>query len=104
MSEFTNVTVVKKANVYFDGKVTSRTLRFADGSVKTLGFMQPGEYEFNTGAPELMEIHSGELEVLLPGATEWKPVQGGESFEVPGDSAFTVRIASPTDYCCSFLG
>ena len=92
MAEFSNVTVVKQANVYFDGKVTSRTLRFADGSVKTLGFM-----------PELIELLSGELEVLLPGVTRWKVVQGGESFGVPGDSAFTVRVASPTDYCCSFL-
>lgn len=104
MSEFSNVTIVKQANVYFDGKVTSRTLRFADGSLKTLGFMQPGEYEFNTAAPELMEILSGELEVLLPGATDWQTVHGGETFDVPGDSAFTVRVTSPTDYCCSFLG
>lgn len=49
MSEFTNVTVIKKANVYFDGKVVSRTVVFADGAKKTLGIMQPGEYEFNTG-------------------------------------------------------
>ena len=103
MAEFSNVTVVKQANVYFDGKVTSRTLRFADGSVKTLGFMQPGEYEFSTAAPEVMELLSGELEVLLPGAADWKVVQGGESFDVPGESAFTVKVASPTDYCCSFL-
>ncbi|MGZ8223918.1 MAG: pyrimidine/purine nucleoside phosphorylase, partial [Methylobacter sp.] len=26
MSEFNNVSVIKKANVYFDGKVSSRTL------------------------------------------------------------------------------
>ena len=59
MSEFTNVTVIKKANVYFDGKVVSRTVVFADGSKKTLGIMQPGEYEFGTGDKELMEIISG---------------------------------------------
>lgn len=46
MSEFLNVTVVKKANSYFDGMVTSRTIKFNDGSRKTLGIMQPGEYEF----------------------------------------------------------
>ncbi|MGZ8496400.1 MAG: pyrimidine/purine nucleoside phosphorylase, partial [Candidatus Binatia bacterium] len=67
-SEFTNVTVIKKANVYFDGKVVSRTVVFADGSKKTLGIMQPGEYEFGTGDKELMEIISGELDVALPGA------------------------------------
>jgi uncharacterized protein YaiE (UPF0345 family) len=66
MTEFSNVTVIKKANVYFDGKVTSRTVKFADGSTKTLGFMLPGEYTFNTAEPELMEILAGELEVLLP--------------------------------------
>ncbi|MGR9074048.1 MAG: pyrimidine/purine nucleoside phosphorylase [Gammaproteobacteria bacterium] len=103
MTEFANVTVVKKANVYFDGKVSSRTLRFADGSVKTLGFMLPGEYLFNTADPELMEIIGGDLEVLLPGDENWRPVKEGESFEVPGNSKFTVIIKTPTDYCCSFL-
>ncbi|MEZ5542733.1 MAG: pyrimidine/purine nucleoside phosphorylase [Pseudomonadota bacterium] len=103
MSEFNNVTVVKRANIYFDGRVTSRTLHFPDGSLKTLGFMQPGEYEFNTGDPEVMEIQSGELEVLLPGSTAWQAVGAGESFSVPGAAAFTVRVHTPTDYICSFL-
>ena len=68
MSEFANVTVVRKANIYFDGKVSSRTIVFADGSKKTLGVMLPGEYEFNTADKEIMEIMSGDLEVSLPGA------------------------------------
>ena len=67
MSEFTNVTVSKEANVYFDGQVTSRTIIFADGTRKTLGVMLPGDYEFGTEVKELMEITSGELDVLLPG-------------------------------------
>lgn len=103
MSEFVNVSVVKKANVYFDGKVSSRTLHFADGSVKTLGFMLPGEYTFNTADKELMEITDGELEVLLPGSEQWQPVSAGGSFNVPANSQFTVKIKTPTDYCCSFL-
>lgn len=103
MSEFSNVTVVKKANVYFGGNVSSRTLRFADGSSKTLGFMLPGEYTFNTAAAEIMDIMAGDLEVLLPGA-EWQAVKAGESFEVPANAQFTVKIQTPTDYCCSFLG
>ena len=61
MSKFESVTVVKAANIYFDGKVTSRTVEFADGSTKTLGVMLPGAYKFNTGKPELMEIQAGEL-------------------------------------------
>ncbi len=103
MSEFKGVTVVKKANVYFDGKVTSRTILFADGSKKTLGVMLPGEYEFSTGAKELMEILSGDLDVLLPGETAWKAVKGGESFEAAANSKFKLKIKSLTDYCCSFL-
>jgi uncharacterized protein YaiE (UPF0345 family) len=102
MSEFTNVTIIKKANVYFDGKVSSRTIKFADGSSKTLGFMLPGEYTFNTDTPEIMEIIAGELEVLLPGA-EWQSIKGGESFDVPANSAFTMKVKTPSDYCCSFI-
>lgn len=103
MSEFTNVTVVKKANVYFDGNVSSRTIKFADGTKKTLGFMLPGEYTFNTDAAELMEILAGELEVLLPGNDNWQKVSGGEAFNVPANAKFTVKIITGTDYCCSFL-
>jgi len=103
MSEFKNVTIVKKANVYFDGKVTSRTVVFPDGTKKTLGIMLPGEYEFGTDAPEIMEIMAGELEVSLPGVDGWKAVKGGESFDVPGKSKFGLKIKTITDYCCSFI-
>jgi len=103
MPVFENVQVAKVANIYFDGNVSSRTLTFADGSVKTLGVMLPGTYEFGTGAPELMEIYSGELDIMLPGSEAWQAVKGGESFNVEGNARFTVRVRSVTDYCCSFL-
>ncbi|HSO83289.1 pyrimidine/purine nucleoside phosphorylase [Thiocapsa sp.] len=103
MSEFTNVSVVKKANCYFDGGVTSRTIRFPDGSKKTLGIMQPGDYEFTTHDKEIMEILEGDLDVLLPDAADWVQVQGGESFEVPAQATFSLRVRALTDYCCSFV-
>lgn len=103
MSEFTNVTVVREANVYFGGGVVSRTVLFADGTRKTLGIMQPGTYEFGTAAPENMEIMSGALTVQLPGSDEWKPIVGGQNFDVPGNSKFTMKVSEITDYCCSFL-
>ncbi|RPI38530.1 MAG: pyrimidine/purine nucleoside phosphorylase [Nitrospiraceae bacterium] len=103
MSEFKNVTVVKKANVYFDGKVTSRTVIFEDGSKKTLGVMLPGEYEFNTSDKEIMEILSGDLDVLLPGESGWKTVKGSESFSVPANAKFSLKVRTLTDYCCSFI-
>ena len=103
MSQFTNVTVVKKANVYFDGKVVSRTLLFPDGSKKTLGIMQPGEYEFSTGAAEEIEILAGELEWRVKDEKKWKGVVAGEAFNVPAHSAFLMRMETVVDYCCSFL-
>ncbi|TWT94065.1 hypothetical protein Pla108_37770 [Botrimarina colliarenosi] len=101
--EFSGVTVVVPANVYFDGQVTSRTVKFADGTTKTLGLMQPGEYEFGTAKPELMEITAGKLGVLLAGETEWKEYAAGDSFNVPGDSKFQVRASGVVDYVCSYL-
>jgi uncharacterized protein YaiE (UPF0345 family) len=103
MSRFEGVSVVKAANVYFDGKVTSRTVEFPDGSIKTLGIMLPGEYKFNTGKPELMEIQSGELTWCAANETEWHPIQGGQSFHVPGNSFFLLKVTKITDYICSFL-
>jgi len=103
MSEFKNVTIVKKANVYFDGKVTSRTVLFPDGTKKTLGIMSPGEYEFGTADKELMEILAGELDVLLPGENVWKKIIEGESFEVPAQSKFSLKVKSLADYCCSYI-
>lgn len=102
MSEFRNVTAIKKANVYFSGNVTSRTIILEDGSKKTLGIMLPGEYEFTTANPEIMEIISGELDLMIKGETGWRTVKGGESFNVPGNSSFKMKVKSITDYCCSF--
>ncbi len=103
MDRFENVTILKKANIYFDGKVTSRTVIFADGEKKTLGIMMPGEYEFGTSEKEVMEILSGNLKVLLPGTTEWTQITGGQSFEVPAKSSFKLDIIEITDYCCSYI-
>ncbi|MBI5449729.1 MAG: pyrimidine/purine nucleoside phosphorylase [Gammaproteobacteria bacterium] len=103
MSEFKNVTVVKKANVYFDGRVVSRSVLFADGSRKTLGYMQPGEYEFTTDAAEVMEILAGELDVQLPGGNGWQQISAGMAFDVPAHASFRMKVKQGTDYCCSFL-
>jgi hypothetical protein len=102
MSEFKNVIIVKKANIYFDGNVTSRTVLFDDGSKKTLGIMLPGEYEFGTAGKEIMEIISGNLEIQLPGKKEWRRIKGGESFEVSANAKFKLKVYEVTDYCCSY--
>ncbi len=103
MSEFKNVTVLREANIYFNGAVASHSILFSDGTKKTLGVMQPGEYTFNTGAAELMEILGGELDLQLAGETVWRKICAGQSFEVAANSSFTMKVQSVTDYCCSFL-
>lgn len=103
MSQFENVTVVKKANVYFDGKVTSRAVLFADGTKKTLGIMLPGDYEFGTDCVEIMEILAGDLKVLLPGESEWLHIKGAGEFKVPANTKFKLQVAEVTDYCCSYI-
>ncbi|MDC3323203.1 pyrimidine/purine nucleoside phosphorylase [Gammaproteobacteria bacterium] len=103
MSEFKNVTIEKQANYYFDGNVTSRTIVLSDGSKKTLGIMLPGEYEFNTSFKEIIEITSGELEVLISEEDGWKEMSEGMSFEVPKNSSFKLKVSKIFDYCCSYL-
>ena len=103
MDKFDNVSVVKKANIYFDGKVTSRTVLFADGSKKTLGIILPGEYEFGTADKEHMEVLAGELKALLPGSTKWASFKPGKSFDVPANSKFKVAADVASDYCCSYI-
>ena len=100
---FENVSVEIEGNSYFDGAVTSRTINFSDGSRKTLGYMQIGDYEFGTAEAELMEITAGDLEYKLADTSEWIAVKGGENFNVPANSKFSVKVKAITDYCCSYL-
>jgi len=97
-----NVNIVKEANIYYDGKVTSRTVEFEDGSIKSLGIMLPGEYTFATNEAEIMEMLSGDLEIQLPNE-EWKSLKTPETFNVPANSSFNLKIKTVTDYCCSYI-
>lgn len=103
MTQFEQVSVTKQANVYFEGRVTSRTVWFPDGSKKTLGIALPGEYEFATALKEEMEILSGQLEIRLPGETAWQTVTAPAVFSVPAHAKFGMRVQTVVDYCCSYL-
>lgn len=102
MKQFDQVSIIKQANIYFEGKVTSRTVVFPDGTKKTLGIMLPGEYDFGTDTAELMEMLAGEMDVLLPGQSEWQSFKAGESFHVPAKSRFRLKVGTVVDYCCSY--
>jgi uncharacterized protein YaiE (UPF0345 family) len=101
---FSGVTVECKANVYFDGKVVSHTVQFADNTKKTIGLIYPGTYTFNTGVPEKMEIIAGTCRAKLAGQSEWTSYVAGTFFCVPGNSSFDIEVsAGIAEYICSYI-
>ena len=103
MSQFDNVSVVKQANVYFDGKCVSHTVQFADGTKKSVGVVLPSKLTFNTGAPEIMETVAGAVRYRLKGVTDWKVADAGECFSIPGNSSFDIEVSGePYHYVCHF--
>lgn len=100
MSSFDNVSVVKKANLYFDGKCVSHTVVFPDGTKKTLGVIFPGSLTFSTGAPEIMELNAGRCRIRLKGKKDWRSYGAGERFGVPANSSFDIETFETIDYVC----
>jgi uncharacterized protein YaiE (UPF0345 family) len=102
--QFDNVSVLCKANVYFDGKVVSHTVLFSGGKKKTLGLIYPGSFKFNTDAAERMEITAGECRAKLAGKSEWTTYPAGTHFDVPSKSSFEIAVDNgQAQYVCSFL-
>ena len=102
MTQFDNVSVVKKANLYFDGKCVSHTVLFPDGTKKTCGVIFPSSLTFNTGAPEDMEINGGVCKIKLAGNNDWQTYAAGQTFSVPGNSSFEIETIEILDYVCHF--
>jgi hypothetical protein len=104
MKQFDQVSVVTKANVYFDGKCVSHTLLLADGSRKSVGVIMPGAaLTFNTGAPEKMEIIDGSCRVNIANS-QWQTFKVGEHFHVAANTRFEIESLdnAPVHYICHF--
>ena len=102
MSQFDSVSVLKQANVYFDGKCVSHTLQFADGTKKSVGVILPATLTFNTGAPEIMECVAGSCDYKLAGSEVWLKSNPGERFSIAGNSSFQIRVTEAYHYICHF--
>ncbi len=101
--KFDNVSVSKKANVFFDGKCVSHSVFFPDGTRKTVGVVMPGsQLTFNVGTPELMEITSGECQVKIAGEDSFKTYTAGTSFRIAANSSFEIHAKDEVNYVCSF--
>lgn len=97
------VSLITKANVYFDGKCVSHGFVLADGTKKSAGVVLPATLTFGTVAPEVMECVAGRCRVRMQGESEWKVYGPGESFAVPGDSSFDIEVAGePFHYICHY--
>ncbi len=104
-TEFKNVSAHTKANIYFDGKVVSHSILFADGSKKTLGLIYPGKFHFGTDKAERMEIVAGTCRVKIEGDSKLTDYTAGQYFDVPAKSGFDIEVPSGIcEYICSFLG
>ncbi|MGH8460331.1 MAG: pyrimidine/purine nucleoside phosphorylase [Stenotrophobium sp.] len=102
MSQLDNVSVAKKANVYFDGKCVSHSVILADGTKKSVGVILPSALVFNTGAPEVMELIEGRCRVKLAGESAAKEYHGGQSFKALGNSSFEIETLETLHYVCHF--
>ena len=104
-TNFQNVTVHAKANIYFDGKVVSHSIIMEDGAKKTLGLIYPGRYHFNTELAEEMEIIAGNCKVTLDGKDGPISYEENHSFDVQAMSGFTIEVNDGTcEYICTFIG
>lgn len=90
-----------KVNEYFGGNVKSLGYASSEGN-STVGVMEEGEYEFNTGSAEVMVVIQGQLSALIAGEQDWKTYTNGQEFQVPANSSFKVRAKGQTSYLCKF--
>ena len=90
-----------KTNEYFDGNVKSIAFETADGPA-TVGVMAKGEYIFGTSTIEYMTVTSGKMDVKLPGETQWKTYKEFETYIVPKDIKFNVKVEGDTSYRCLY--
>lgn len=90
-----------KVNQYFDGQVASIAFQ-TETLPATVGVMAPGEYEFGTSQHETMQVVSGALTVKLPGSDTWQTFAAGDTFEVPANSRFQLKVAVDTAYLCLY--
>ncbi|WP_281680501.1 pyrimidine/purine nucleoside phosphorylase [Synergistes jonesii] len=98
-----SVNVNTHVNIFYCGMVQSRTIRYPDGKIQTLGVYLPGEFEFHSDGPEAVVITAGAVEVLFPGEGGWRRVEKGGRYDVPRNTVFKVRCSEISEYICDFL-
>jgi uncharacterized protein YaiE (UPF0345 family) len=99
--QFDQVSVGKKANVFFDGKCVSHTVTLADGTRKSVGVILPSTLRFDLSTKEIMEVVDGTAFVAINGGPELT-FTSGQSWEVNAGGYFEIRVEAPFHYVCHF--
>jgi uncharacterized protein YaiE (UPF0345 family) len=99
--QFEQVTVNKKANVFFDGKCVSHTVTLANGERKSVGVILPSTLRFDLTTKEVMEVVDGTAHVSINGAPE-QAFAAGQSWTVDAGAYFVIRAEQPVHYVCHF--
>lgn len=99
--QFDQVSVGKKANVFFDGKCVSHTVILSDGARKSVGVILPSTLKFELSTPEIMEVVEGTAYVSINGAPE-NVFTAGQRWAVSAGSYFVIRVEAPLHYVCHF--
>jgi uncharacterized protein YaiE (UPF0345 family) len=74
----------------------------ADGTKKSAGVVLPSQLTFGTAAAEIMECVAGSCEYKLDGTDQWLTSKAGESFQVPANSKFDIRVTESYHYICHY--
>ncbi|MEL7635292.1 MULTISPECIES: pyrimidine/purine nucleoside phosphorylase [Sporomusa] len=98
-----NLSIASRANVYFDGRVSSRSCYKENGTRFSLGVIIPGTYTFSVEDREIVQLIAGAAEILLPTEKEWKKVNAPDSFEVIANSNYTIRCYEVVEYLCNYF-
>ena len=90
-----------KVNEYFEGNVKSIAFQTTECPA-TAGVMLPGEYEFGTTSEEYVTVVSGVMTVKLQGEKEFRDYKPYDTFIVPRDTSFQLKIAADAAYVCLY--
>lgn len=109
VAEYTQVSVLTNANISYEGRCSSHTILFDDGSKKMLGIILPNddsisEYHFETHTSERIEILSGECQAKVSTESDYQNYRPGQSFLVAGNSNFKLKTADIIQYICHLEG
>ena len=99
--QFDQVTVNKKANVFFDGKCVSHTVTLPSGERKSVGVILPSTLRFDLTTKEVMEVVDGTAHVSINGAAE-QAFAAGQSWAVEAGGYFVILAEQPVHYVCHF--